>query len=337
MDSITQVVLGAAVGEAVAGRKMGGKAAFWGAIGGTIPDLDVFLRFLYDPFDAALVHRGFSHSILFALLISPVLAWFFQRVSKNDHGFKTWFWLWFLSIFTHPVLDMFTNYGTQFLWPFDWRITFNTVFVVDPLYTLPFAIFLIRALFIKRTDPRRKKWNMAGIYYSSAYLLVGVGIKLALLSQVSSYFGEKNIIVKRSVVTPMPLTSFYWDMIVESDSAYYVGYKSLFAHFDTARIEMIPKNHDLLRKAKWQIPNRIDRIAHITNGFYSVRQAKDTLFVYDLRFGTTTRMTNQKTHDPLMGYILLQRNGVITEAQFLRSRSMKHVDFGQYMREVFGE
>ena len=67
MDSLTQIVLGAAVGEAVAGRKMGAKAALWGAIAGTIPDLDVFFTAFYHPIEGALVHRGFSHSILFLI------------------------------------------------------------------------------------------------------------------------------------------------------------------------------------------------------------------------------------------------------------------------------
>src|SRR5688572_28336822 len=98
MDSLTQIVLGAAVGEAVAGRKMGAKAALWGAVGGTIPDLDVFLRFFYYPLDAALVHRGFSHSLLFALLAGPVLAFISRKLSKKDYSQKMWFWLWFLSI-----------------------------------------------------------------------------------------------------------------------------------------------------------------------------------------------------------------------------------------------
>ena len=68
MDSLTQIILGAAVGEAVAGKKLGNKAAFWGAIAGTIPDLDVLIRHFAHPIDGALWHRGFSHSIVFALL-----------------------------------------------------------------------------------------------------------------------------------------------------------------------------------------------------------------------------------------------------------------------------
>ena len=48
MDSLTQIVLGAACGEIVLGKKIGNRALLFGAIGGTIPDLDVFIgRFLY--------------------------------------------------------------------------------------------------------------------------------------------------------------------------------------------------------------------------------------------------------------------------------------------------
>ncbi|MBM3430819.1 MAG: metal-dependent hydrolase, partial [Bacteroidetes bacterium] len=77
MDSLTQIVLGGAVAELVAGKKMGNKAIFWGAIAGTIPDLDVFLRAFYHPIDAAFLHRGFSHSILFSIIFGPLLAWVF--------------------------------------------------------------------------------------------------------------------------------------------------------------------------------------------------------------------------------------------------------------------
>ena len=65
MDSLTQVVLGAAVGEAVLGKKIGNRAMLWGAIGGTIPDLDVFLRYFVDEITNTQMHRGFSHSFLF--------------------------------------------------------------------------------------------------------------------------------------------------------------------------------------------------------------------------------------------------------------------------------
>ncbi|MDG1145628.1 MAG: metal-dependent hydrolase, partial [Flavobacteriales bacterium] len=68
MDSLTQIVLGAAVGELVLGKKIGNRAMVWGAVGGTIPDLDVLGKFFLTNIDNLAFHRGFSHSILFSLL-----------------------------------------------------------------------------------------------------------------------------------------------------------------------------------------------------------------------------------------------------------------------------
>ena len=43
MDLLTHIVLGAACGKIVLGKKVGNKALLFGAIGGTIKDLDVFI------------------------------------------------------------------------------------------------------------------------------------------------------------------------------------------------------------------------------------------------------------------------------------------------------
>jgi membrane-bound metal-dependent hydrolase YbcI (DUF457 family) len=63
MDSLTQVVLGAAVAEAAIGRRVGRRAALFGAVLGTLPDLDVFVSFggVVEDF---VYHRGASHSLL---------------------------------------------------------------------------------------------------------------------------------------------------------------------------------------------------------------------------------------------------------------------------------
>ena len=81
-----------------AGKKMGNKAILWGAVAGTIPDLDVFFRAFYEPIDAALVHRGFSHSIVFSLLASPILAYIFTYIYRKRFEFNLWLKLFFFSI-----------------------------------------------------------------------------------------------------------------------------------------------------------------------------------------------------------------------------------------------
>src|SRR5690606_32982244 len=118
----TQIVLGAAIGEAVGGRKMGNKAALWGAFAGTIPDLDVVFNAFYTPIEASLMHRGFSHSLFFAFLFAPFIAWGCFELYKKRYEYRTWLFLFFFGIITHPLLDVFTSYGTGLLWPSPQRL-----------------------------------------------------------------------------------------------------------------------------------------------------------------------------------------------------------------------
>ena len=79
MDSLTQIVLGASVAEATLGKKIGNKAILYGAIAGTIPDLDIILKFFVDDLSATEMHRGFSHSLLFPFIIAPILGLFLKK------------------------------------------------------------------------------------------------------------------------------------------------------------------------------------------------------------------------------------------------------------------
>lgn len=338
MDSLTQIVLGAAVAEAVAGRKMGGKAALWGAVAGTLPDLDVLLRNFYHPIDAALIHRGFSHSIFFALLSGPFLGWIFYKLYKGRYELKTWIWLWFLAIITHPMLDMFTNYGTQFFYPLDYRITFNAVFVIDPLYTLPFMFCLLVALFLKRDSVFRRKWNNAGLIYSSLYLVWGVIVKLTILSNSESYFEKAGHEVNTAMVTPMPLTSFYWMILSEDKTNYYVGYKSLFYDFSKSDIDTIPKHKEELDSLIWNGVDYSETLKFISNGMYTTELRQDTLVFYDLRFGVTSKMTNGKVRKPLMGYGMVIDNWRVHKTYNSRPSSMmEQLNFGAYIDKIFSK
>jgi inner membrane protein len=336
MDSLTQIVLGAAVAEAVGGKKLGNKAPLWGAIAGTIPDLDVFLRFFYHPIDAALVHRGFSHSILFAVFCSPIFAFLVHRIYKQKFQYKTWLWLFFFGIITHPILDMFTNYGTQFLWPLDYRITFNTVFVVDPLYTLPFGLCVLIILFLKPTNKWRTRINLFGIYYSSAYLLWGVVIKLFILSNSTEYFAQANKKTKNEMVTPMPLTSFYWMILGEDDSNYYVGYKSILKPFQPRDIDVIPKNQLKLDSLDWGDVNYSDKLKFISNNYYNLEIKKDTVIFYDLRFGVVSKLTNNRLKTPIMGYEIIHNKSKVMKVNPNRGKDLfKFVDFDAYLNWIF--
>ena len=62
MDSVTQAVFGAAVGGAVLGRRLGWRAFAWGAVLGTLPDLDSLVPY-GGPVEDFTYHRGYSHAL----------------------------------------------------------------------------------------------------------------------------------------------------------------------------------------------------------------------------------------------------------------------------------
>jgi len=93
MDSLTQIVLGAAVGEAVLGRKLGNRALLWGAIAGTIPDLDVIPGAFMEPIDNLIFHRGATHSLLFAFIAPVFFSWLATRFYTSGlHQVKGYKW-----------------------------------------------------------------------------------------------------------------------------------------------------------------------------------------------------------------------------------------------------
>lgn len=336
MDSVTQIVLGAAVAELVAGKQMGNKAAMWGAIAGTIPDLDVFIRAVAHPIDGEHIHRGFSHSILFALMASPILAWITHRLYKRRYEQRKWMWLFFWSIITHPMLDMFTNYGTQFFWPFDWRISFNSVFVIDPLYTLPFGILLSIALFLKKDSPLRSKLNKIGIIYSSFYLLWCLSAKLIILNRSDDYFAQAGIKAENTIVTPMPFTSFYWMLLTEDQENYYVGYKSILYPFKSDDINIVPKNKKLLKEFDWAHFDYKQKLKYISKGYYALEKQGDTIHFYDMRFGISSKFTAEKIHQPIKGFGMVIDKGLVKKTfQLHRTDVWKEVNFNFYFTKVF--
>jgi len=159
VDSLTQIVLGAAVGEAVLGNKIGNKAMLLGALAGTIPDLDVLAKLIStDPIFELKTHRAYSHSVFTHVLLSFPLAWLSVRWSKSDATKTHWYWFWFLGLFTHAMLDCCTTYGTRLFLPFsDYQVAFNNISVIDPIYTIPWLLLLIVALFFKRNTSKTKK------------------------------------------------------------------------------------------------------------------------------------------------------------------------------------
>jgi inner membrane protein len=178
MDSLTQITLGAAVGQAAGYGKLGKRAVWIGALGGLIPDLDVlYLRFL-GPYAVWLYHRHVTHSLLFApvvIIALEILLWIWmRRVARlRPETASPVFLVLFLALFTHPLLDLFTIYGTQLLAPFDaTRFAISSVAIIDPAYTLPLTAALVFA-FVPRLQRLAVPAAVTALILSTAYLFYG--------------------------------------------------------------------------------------------------------------------------------------------------------------------
>ncbi|WP_299899382.1 metal-dependent hydrolase [uncultured Aquimarina sp.] len=284
MDSLTQIVLGAAVGEAVIGRKVGNKAMLWGAIAGTIPDLDVIAKWFFDPVTANELHRGFSHSILFSVLMAPILGWLVSKIYRNKEAdWKDWTKLMFLGLFTHPILDAFTTWGTQLFWPFGNRLAFNNIFVVDPLYTVPFLIFVIIAMFYKRTNPKRRRVNNIGLYISSTYLLLTLVLQKGASSNFITNLENQHIQYQDIQTRPTPLNSILWTANIKTDNSFLIGYYSYLDEPDVIDFLEFPQNHHLLGEMKDD--PLVQRLIKLSHGWYTIEKTENNIYFNDLRFG----------------------------------------------------
>lgn len=287
MDSLTQIVLGAATGEVVLGKKVGNKAMLWGAIAGTIPDLDVFVGKFFHPLTEMEIHRGLSHSIVFDIVMAPLLGWlvyqFYKKRGREEADFKGWSLLMFWALFTHPLLDCHTTWGTQLFWPLDLRIAFKNIFVVDPLYTVPFIVFLAMAMRLKRDNPKRSLYNWIGIGVSSFYMVITIFFKLYADKAFEKSFEKQGLEIIDYDSKPTPFNSILWTANAQSDSSFYIGYYSLLDKKESIDYIRFDKNLDLLKG--WEDVDMVQRVLKISQGYYTFQKDGEALIVNDLRFG----------------------------------------------------
>ena len=281
MDSLTQIALGVAVAEVCAGKRLHNRTFLYGAVLGTIPDLDVIVGKFMSPVDSVLIHRGLSHSLLFFLILSPFLGKFISFLEKGKIGFRQASTMVFWCLFTHVLLDAFTTWGTQILWPLPYRFALKTIFVIDPLYTIPLLAALIWVWKTKDVHLRRR-YVLRGVVVSSCYLLVSASIKLYALNQFQKALADQNIDYQEIIVKPSAFNTILWNANVNTDEAYLLGDLSLF---DTQPISFrrYPKNQPL-EQAVADVSD-FKKLKKISEGWYLMTEKDGTIYFNDLRFG----------------------------------------------------
>ncbi|MEM6328105.1 MAG: metal-dependent hydrolase [Bacteroidota bacterium] len=221
MDSITQAVLGSTAGVASGGPRLGRRAAAWGAVGGTLPDLDIVAYPFLDSAGQLLFHRGITHGVLFPFLAAPLIGWLVWRFywwrGRTEDTWRAWTGVFFWAFATHAPLDALTVYGTQLLAPFSPHpFAVSSVFIIDPVVTLAMAVGLVVSI-RAGASPRARRASLIGLGVAGIYLGAGVAMQAQARATVEAALVQRGIEAERLLVAAGPLSSFHWRGVALED------------------------------------------------------------------------------------------------------------------------
>lgn len=280
MDSVTQFALGSAIGHVIAGNKIGRSALVIGGVVATLPDLDVFYRFADDVAEFTW-HRGYSHSLFVMTLAAIFLTWLADKIQPTDWLSKRrWFALFFFCFTTHALLDACTVYGTQLWLPFsEYPVALSTLFVIDPLYTLPLLI----AVLVTATRPSSIRATVIGLIISSLYLSATFVIRLHVDNIAKNTIAKIELSHAKHLSVAAPFTTLLWRIVVVDEDHYYNGYYSLFDDQKIVDLVASPRNLQVLKSTEQ--PINLLRLQWFTKDFFTVTVSEQNAVLKDLRMG----------------------------------------------------
>lgn len=298
VDSLTHVVLGAALGELMLGKRMGNRALAWGALFGTLPDLDALLVPFFDTAGLLWWHRGPSHSLLVMALGSYFLTPWLVKLWKRDKIGKSlagWFVLVVWS--THVLIDCCTVYGTSVGWPLPVRrVAFNHLFIIDLCFTMPLLVSLVWLVFLrtKKQLPKRRRLNAWGLGLAAAYVLLSVGMKFVASAGFDADLVRRGAIYQRRMEAPTPMNILLWRAVVERRDEFWVGYRSVFEFRSTpVRWTVYPKGKEVL--AGMEDLREVKTLQWFTAGWWIARPHAKGAWIGDLRFDEARSWGDKKS------------------------------------------
>ena len=286
MDPVTQGVLGASLSQSFSrNKKQTAIAGLFGLLSGLAPDLDVFIRSSSDPLLFLEYHRHFTHSLAFipfgGLLCGTVM---YLLLGKR------WGVSFFLTCLyctlgyaTHAVLDACTSYGTQLFWPFsNIRIAWNSMSIIDPIYTVPIIVGVLMAAIKKQPSIARIVFAWALIYPCIGVFQHNRAIEAGLT--LAHARGHEPI---RINAKPSLGNIFLWKVIYETHEYYYVDAVRVLSDTKKYPGEKIEKL-DIARDFYWldsdsQQAKDIERFRWFSNG-YIAQDPNNPNRIVDVRY-----------------------------------------------------
>lgn len=298
MDSVTQATLGAAIGEAVLGPRVGWKAAVWGGVIGTLPDLDVVIMPFVDTAGKLIWHRGPSHGFFFLAIAAPLIGLALNRIHRGRATWRLWTILAYLCLVMAVLVDAFTVYGTHFFEPFSrYPVAFNNLAIIDPLFTLPLLIGLIVALAMRRQSVGRRRAIFIGLGIAAAYTLWTFAVKAHVNDVTRENLAKENIEYTRYMTAPTLFNTLLWDIHVDIDTGFLSADYSLLDFDRNLNFNYIPRNDQLI--APYEATHAVQTLKWFSRGYYTVTQPDSQIQFNDIRFGGI----GENPRDPAFQYI----------------------------------
>jgi inner membrane protein len=285
MDSVTQILLGASVAAAVVPAAHRRRALGIGAVLGTLPDLDVLpLALVSDPVAVMTLHRGLSHSLLVLPVLGALLWWMLRRRwTPVRTAPVAWFLAIELALVTHPLLDAFTVYGTQLLWPFSPPpVMWSSVFIIDPGYTLWLLLGTVAAL-VLGPKPAAARWLLAGLLLSSGYLGWSLVAKWMVERDADAALAQLGLQDAPRFSVPMPFNTLLWRVVAMTPDGFVEGERSLVADRGPMQFRRYASDIDALA-AVADIP-AVQTLRWFNRGFMKADVRDERLVLSDLRMG----------------------------------------------------
>lgn len=308
MDSVTQAALGAAIGQATIGKQTNGwKAISLGAFIATIPDMDVLLYAVYDSVEMLRIHRGISHSFVFAIVGASLLTALFKWMKwlPTVSVVRVW-WFNFLCLVTHMLLDYCTAYGTQLLLPFsNVRLGLDIVNVVDPVYTIPLLIGTLGGMLIPYWKEQKFRWNSLGLMLSTSYLVATIFFKANIDAKFDSDLRTENIAFTQRMSMPVGMASLKWYGVARTADGLYMKPYNLW-RADTASLTYFPVQDELLERVD---PDWAATMRWFSKGYYAVEAIGDTTRFYNLQVDMRGMVLDRTPPAPTKGYFVYAPNG----------------------------
>ena len=231
MDTITQMLFGAVVAQAGFRRKLGRPALAAGAVVALIPDLDVVAGWVGGTFANWEHHRGLTHSLFFGPIVGPLLGWGLWRLERRgstappeEGRLRAWIWLAVLALVTHPLIDLFTSYGTQLLYAFSTtRFAVNSMPIIDPLYSLVLVAALVFGTVRMVRPALAQDIAASALILIGGYTLAGWAINTHVERVAAAQFERPA----RVTAYPLLLQPYYRRVVAATPDAFHVGYYSV--------------------------------------------------------------------------------------------------------------